>query len=114
MRKVLPVLPVVVLLALFVAVEASAGAHRSTGLVVRVNSADGTVDLLENGQQLELIVGRRTVLIDDQGQRLHTIETLQVGDYVREECNRRENGPSIARNIGVLIPAWRMLESPEH
>jgi hypothetical protein len=111
MRKVLPV---VFLSMLFVVFEASADAHRSTGLVLRVNSADGVVDLLENGQQVELIVVQGTALIDDQGKRLQTLGALQIGDYVREECNRRNNGPSIARNISVLIPAWRMLESPEH
>ena len=111
MRKVLPV---VFLSALLVAVEASADFHRSTGLVIQVNSADGKVILLEKGRPLELIVGRGTVLLDDQGHRLYSLKALQVGDYVREECNSREGGPSIARNIGVLVPAWRMLESPEH
>lgn len=111
MRKVLSV---VILSALLVAVEASADSHRSTGLVVKLNSSDGTVIVLEKGRQLELNVGRGTVLLDDQGHRLDGLKALQVGDYVREECYSREGGPSIARNIDVLIPAWRMLESPEH
>ena len=107
-------LPVVFLLTLLLAVEASAVSHRSTGLVVKVNSANGTVVLLENGHQLDLIVGRDTVLLDDRGHRFYALKALQVGDYIRDECNSRGSGPSIARNISVLIPAWRMLESPEH
>jgi hypothetical protein len=106
-------LSVAFLLTLLLAVEASAVSHRSTGLVVKVNSAIGTVVLLENGHQLDLIVGRDTVLLDDRGHRFYALKALQVGDYIREECTGRENGPSIARNISVLIPAWRMLESPE-
>ncbi|HSB79123.1 MAG TPA: hypothetical protein VLM91_10060 [Candidatus Methylomirabilis sp.] len=108
------VLPVVFLSVLLLAVEASADSHRSTGLVVKLNSSDGKVVLLENGRQLELIVGRGTVLLDDHGHHLDGLKALQVGDYVREECNSRAGGQSIARNIDVLVPAWRMLESPEH
>jgi hypothetical protein len=113
MRKVLRVLPVVFLLVLFVAVEASADSHRSTGLLVRVDPANKTVVLMENGLQLALIVRQTTVLLDDRGQSLHTLEALHVGDYIREECDSRGSGSAIARRISVVIPAWRMLESPE-
>jgi hypothetical protein len=71
------------------------------------------VVLLENGFRLALIVRRATVLLDDRGQSLLSLKALQVGDYVREDCESRESDPFIARKISVLVPAWRMLESPE-
>lgn len=111
MRKVLPF---VFLSALLVAVDASADSHRSTGLVVKLNTFDRTVTLLEDGRQLKLVVGRGAKLLDDHGHRLDGLKRLQVGDYVREECSGREGGSPIARNIDILVPAWRMLESPEH
>jgi hypothetical protein len=113
MRKMLSVSAIVFLVVPLVAIQASAGSHQSTGLVVRVDPAHKTVVLVENGLQLALIVRRATVLFDDQGQSLHTLQALHVGDYIREECDGRGSGPAIARRISVVIPAWRMLESPE-
>lgn len=113
MRKILSVTVIVLLVVPLVAIQASADSHQSAGLVVRVDPAHNTVVLVENGLQLALIVRRATVLLDDQGQSLHTLQALHVGDYIREECENRGSGPSIARKISVVIPAWRMLGSPE-
>jgi hypothetical protein len=114
MRKMLSVSAIVFLVLPLVAIEASAGSHQSTGLVVRVDPANRTVVLVENGlHQLALIVRRATLLLDDQGRSLRTLKGLHVGDYIREECDPRGSGPALARRISVVIPAWRMLESPE-
>ena len=113
MRKSLLVTMIVFLVVPLVAIPASADSHQSTGLVVRVDPAHKTVVLVENGLELALIVSRATVLLDDQAQSLHTLQALHVGDYIREECGARGSGPAIARRISVVIPAWRMLESPE-
>ncbi|HSB72592.1 MAG TPA: hypothetical protein VLT62_24965 [Candidatus Methylomirabilis sp.] len=114
MRRLLPVLPVALVCVLLVAVEVSADPHRSRGLLVRVDPAERAVVLVENGHHLKLIVGRDAVFLDDRGQRLHSLEGLHVGDYVREECRHHAAGPPIASQISVLVPAWRRFESPEY
>ncbi len=115
MRKPLTVIPVALIMALLMGSEAyAAGFHRSTGLVAKVDLTRGTVLLAENGHSRELVVGRSALILDDQGNGLRSLKGLQVGDYVSEECMLQKGGPSIARKISVLRPAWRMLESPEY
>ncbi len=115
MRKVLTLIPVALALVLLTGSEAYSGAfHRSTGLVVKVDPAHETLILAENGHSRELVVGRFSTLVNDQGRRLQTLKALQVGDYVYEDCILRKDGQSIAREVRILRPAWRMLESPEY
>lgn len=89
------------------------GAHRSTGLAVRVNPGQGSVVMKVNGHIHELAVTKATVLKNDWNEPLAGLGALQVGDYIREECAAGPDGKSVARKIEVLRPAWRELESPE-
>lgn len=115
MRKVLTLIPVALILVLLTGSGASSAEfHRLTSLVVKVDPTKGTLLLTENGHSDELVVGRFSVLFDDQGKRLKALKALQVGDYVYEECIHQKDGQSIAREIRILRPAWRMLESPEY
>ena len=115
MKKVLTLIPIVLVVALLTSSEAySAEFHRSTSLLVKVDSLRGTLRLIENGHSQELVVGRFSALFDDQGNRLKTLKALRVGDYVHEECILQKDGQSVAREIRILRPAWRMLESPEY
>lgn len=89
------------------------GLHRSTGLVVRVDSGRGSVAMKLNGHVHTLAVTKATVLRDDWGEPLAGLRALHVGDYVREECVAGPEGKLLARKIELLRPAWRELESPE-
>ncbi len=115
MRKALTFIAIALVVVLLMGSEAyNAEFHRSSGLVVDVDPSKGTVLLTENGHARELVVGRLSLLFDDQGKGLKELKALQVGDYVSEECILRRDGQFIAREIRVLRPAWRMIESPEY
>ncbi len=115
MRKVLTFIAIALVVVLLMGSGAySAEFHRSTSLLVKVDPLRGTLRLIENGHSQELVVGRLSLLFDDQGKGLKELKALQVGDYVYEECILQKDGQSIAREIRVLRPAWRMLESPEY
>lgn len=89
-------------------------AHRSTGLIVALDHARGTVVMKDEGHRHVLRVAPATALRDDSGGALRGIRGLQVGDYVREDCVRDAEGAYVARRIEVLRPAWKLAESPEH
>ena len=116
MRKVVMVIPVALVLALLIGGEAySAASHQSTAMVVKVDPAKRTVILWESGHSHELVLAESALLRDDHGLGLKGLNALQVGDYVYEDCIFGEGRrTSIAREIRVLRPAWRMIESPEY
>ena len=116
MRKVLMLIPVALVLALLIGVEAyGAESHQSTAMVVKVDPAKRTVILWETGHSHELVLAQSALLRDDHGMGLKGLKALQVGDYVYEDCILGKDGrSSIAREIRVLRPAWRMIESPEY
>jgi hypothetical protein len=70
--------------------------------------------MAKNGHTLELAVGPGSLVLDDRDKARKALKNLQVGDYISEECILQTVGPSIARKISVLRPAWKTLDSPEY
>ncbi len=115
MRNALSLIVVALVVVLMMGLEAyNSDFHRSTGMVVKVDPTKRTVLLAKNSHYHELLVGPGDVVLDDRSKAMKALIALQVGDYVSEECIFQKGGPSIARKINVLQPAWIMLESPEY
>ena len=113
MKKALSLVAVTLLLALQMGATAYAEIHKSTGKVVKINPAQGTLELVDKGCHLKLVMGQGATLLDEEGQPLKGLKGIQVGDVVSEECNFRADGPSIATKIKVMQRAWQTEGSPE-
>jgi hypothetical protein len=87
--------------------------HKSTGKVVRVSPAKGTLELVEKGRRLSLVMGKGAAILDEEGQPLKGLKAIHVGDYVREECSFKKDGPSVAKKITILKRAAEVEGSPE-
>ena len=94
-------------------VGAAADVHKSIGLVVRIDPAKGTLDIVEKGRHLKLVMGQGAKLLDEEGQPLHGLKAIKVGDFVREECSFQKEGPSTAKKISIILRASDVEGSPE-
>ncbi len=113
MKKVLSLIAVTLLLALPMGATAYAEVQKFTGEVVRVNLAKGVLDLVGGGRHVRLAVRQGAKLLDEGGQPLKGLKDIQVGDYVRQECEVQQKGPCLATKINILKRAWQVEGSPE-
>ncbi len=60
-----------------------------------------------------LAVRQGAKLLDEGGQPLKGLKDIQVGDYVRQECEVQQKGPCLATKINILKRAWQVEGSPE-
>jgi hypothetical protein len=113
MKKALSSVAVTLLLALQMGATAYAEIHKSTGKVVKINPAQGTLELVDKGRHLKLVMGKGATLFDEEGQPLKGLKGIQVGDVVSEECKIQTDGPSIATKIKVIQRGWQTEGTPE-
>ncbi len=86
--------------------------HQVMGMVTTVDREAGHIRLKDDGESFcTLCCGGETQILG--GEDPLALEGLQPGDYIRSECVTEEDGRLVARNIVLLRPAWRILESPE-
>ena len=101
-------------LMVFGVAAAAAADHAGGGVIVAAPPGEPTLNvILEGGQRWAMLVGEVTEIYDDLGRAIPA-SRLNAGDYVREICARLPDGRIMAKQITVLRPAWRALESPEN
>jgi hypothetical protein len=113
MKRIWVLIAVASLVALSMNTPVHAEVHKSTGQVVKVNAAKGAMELVEKGRRHKLVMDKGTKFVDEEGQPLKGLKAIQTGDYVREECSFRKDGPSVAKKITILKRAAEVGASPE-
>ena len=80
--------------------------HRSVAVVTSIERDAGFLVIRQDDGQVLRIYVDRTSAGD-------SLEALQPGDIVREECTKSSSGFRIARRILLVRPAWREIGTPE-